>query len=272
MLTARGTFVAVVSALSLGALQAPVDDRAAVRAVALDYAEGVHAGDSARHARSIRNDAYTVGFALDSSSRQYREHSMTSQALRARSRPGTATEVQLLEVLDQTAVVRLTSGWGMDYLLLAKFDGRWMITHVLGQSPPLAGARDEAGIQAAARDYIDGFYKGDSTRHVRSVHPSVYKYGFMWITPSNGSPPRYNGSQMPWEGFHRYSRSVRERGRFTPDSAVRGVEILDAGDQVAAVKVTVTWGIDYLLMARREGRWMISHVLWQSPPRGAGSG
>lgn len=264
--------VVVAATLALGGWQGPPDERAAVRGVALDYAEGVRLGDSARHARSIHRDAYILGFAMDSSAGRYRERTMSYQALRAQSRltssgTGVATDVQLLEVLDQTALVRLNAAWGMDYLLLAKYDGRWMITHVLGQSHPLAGARDTAGIEAAGRDYIEGFYQGDSTRHLRSVHPSVYKYGFMWITPSNGSPPRYNGSQMPWDGFLRYARNVRERGRFAPDSAVREVRILDAGDQVAAVKVTVTWGIDYLLMARHDGRWMTSHVLWQSPPR-----
>jgi hypothetical protein len=39
-------------------------------------------------------------------------------------------------VLDQTASAKLTASWGIDYLLLAKYDGRWMITHVLWQTPP----------------------------------------------------------------------------------------------------------------------------------------
>ena len=32
----------------------------------------------------------------------------------------------------------------------------------------------------------------------------------------------------------------------------------------AAVKVRASWGTDYLLLGKYDGRWMISHVLWQS--------
>jgi len=48
----------------------------------------------------------------------------------------TAKEIALLDVQDQTARTKLTAWWGTDYLLLARHDGRWMITHVLWQSPP----------------------------------------------------------------------------------------------------------------------------------------
>ncbi|HEX2716302.1 MAG TPA: nuclear transport factor 2 family protein, partial [Gemmatimonadaceae bacterium] len=51
--------------------------------------------------------------------------------------PNAPKEIVLLDVLDQTAVAKLTARWGTDYLLLAKGeDGRWQITHVLWQSPP----------------------------------------------------------------------------------------------------------------------------------------
>ena len=49
--------------------------------------------------------------------------------------PATAPkEVILLDMQDQTAVVKLIASWGTDYLQLAKYDGRWMILHVLWQS------------------------------------------------------------------------------------------------------------------------------------------
>ena len=31
---------------------------------------------------------------------------------------------------------KVTAWWGTDYLLLGKFDGRWMIRDVLWESPP----------------------------------------------------------------------------------------------------------------------------------------
>jgi hypothetical protein len=130
---------------------------------------------------------------------------------------------------------------------------------------PAARCQDSAGVRAAALDYIEGFYTGDSTRLVRSVRPEVYKYGF-WRHRDSTS---YNaGTQMTWEGFHRYANGVRERGgRGAPANAPKEVRIFEVLDKTASAKVTAWWGIDYLLMGKFDGRWMITHVLWQSPPR-----
>ena len=131
-------------------------------------------------------------------------------------------------------------------------------------APPAARAQDTAGVRAAALDYIEGFYTGDSTRHIRSVRPEVYKFGFSRHRDSTSYRP---GTQMTWEGFHRYTHGVRERGgRGAPPNAPKDVRIFEVLDKTASAKVTAWWGTDYLLLARYDGRWMITHVLWQSPP------
>ena len=129
------------------------------------------------------------------------------------------------------------------------------------QMLPARVPADSAGVRAAAFDYIDGFYEGDSTRHLRSIRPEVYKYGF--YIPRDSS--RYTGEQMTWPQFFEYTRNVRARNRPPNPSWPREVELLDVLDQTAAVKIRAWWGIDYLLMGRFEGRWMITHVLWQTP-------
>ncbi|HEX7979103.1 MAG TPA: hypothetical protein VF461_10900, partial [Gemmatimonadaceae bacterium] len=42
---------------------------------------------------------------------------------------------------------------------------------------PLAAqtAEDSAGVRRAVADYVEGFCEGDSTKHVRSVRPDVFK-------------------------------------------------------------------------------------------------
>ena len=122
---------------------------------------------------------------------------------------------------------------------------------------------DREAVQRAALDYLEGFYEGDSTKHIRSIHPSVYKYGFFY----RANESRYNGSQMRWEAFHAYTRNVRTTGERAPATAPKEVLIYEVLDQTASVKVTAFWGIDYLLMAKFDGKWMITHVLWQTPPR-----
>lgn len=132
---------------------------------------------------------------------------------------------------------------------------------------PVASAQSDAerdAVRRAALDYLEGFYEGDSTKHVRSIHPSVYKYGFMYLPNQS----RYNGSQMTWDGFMSYSRRIRETGRGTaPAGAPKEVVIYEVLDQTASAKVTAFWGIDYLLLAKFDGKWMITHVLWQTPAR-----
>jgi hypothetical protein len=129
---------------------------------------------------------------------------------------------------------------------------------VLAQS-----SADSAGVRHAALDYVEGFYEGDSTKHVRSVRPEVYKYGF-WL-PRDST--RYQGEQMPWAEFLSYTRRMRARGATTPATAPKQVQLLDVQDRSAAVKVTASWGTDYLLVGNYDGRWMVSSVLWQSKPR-----
>ena len=136
---------------------------------------------------------------------------------------------------------------------------------LLNAAPLLSQAptADREGVRRAALDYIEGFYEGDSTKLVRSVRPEVYKYGFSPTRDGAG----YTGSQMAWSEFLDFARSVKASGRVRPATDPKDVQLLDVLDQTAAVKVTAYWGTDYLLLAKYDGRWMISHVLWQTRPR-----
>ena len=137
---------------------------------------------------------------------------------------------------------------------------------LLGALPARAQtAADSAAIRAAVQDYVEGFYQGDSTRHARSIRPDVYKYGFWRARDS----VRYLGEQMTRPQFDGYTRRVKARGQATPASAPREIRLLDVLDQTAAAKLTASWGVDYLLLGKYDGRWMISSVMWQSAPRAA---
>jgi hypothetical protein len=115
-------------------------------------------------------------------------------------------------------------------------------------------------VRAAVLDYVDGFYEGDSTKHVRSVARDVYKYGYAKRADA------YAGMQMTWDGFMSFDRGVREGRNRPPANAPKDVVLFDVNDQTASAKLTAWWGIDYLLLAKRSGRWMVTHVMWQSPP------
>jgi hypothetical protein len=125
------------------------------------------------------------------------------------------------------------------------------------------GADNRELVRRAVLDYVEGFYEGDSTKFVRSVSPDVFKSGY--FIPRDSS--RYVSSRMPWPEFHAYANRVKASGRPTPATAPKEIAIYDVLDQTASAKLTAYWGIDYLLLAKRDGRWQITHVLWQTPPR-----
>ena len=138
-----------------------------------------------------------------------------------------------------------------------------LVASIAGPRCILAQASaDSAGVRRAALDYVEGFYEGDSTKHVRSVRSDVYKYGF-WL-PRDST--RYRGEQMPWAEFLAYTRRMRARGATTPATAPKEIELLDVQNQTAAAKVTASWGTDYLLVGKYDDRWMVSSVLWQTTP------
>ena len=130
----------------------------------------------------------------------------------------------------------------------------------LPAQPPAA---DREGVRRAVLDYVEGFYEGDSTKLLRSVSPAVRKSGY--YRAHRDSAYRESVMSFP-EGFMRYARGVKEGRTRTPANAPKEVQLLDVLDQTASAKLTAWWGVDYLLLGRHDGRWMITHVLWQSPP------
>lgn len=127
----------------------------------------------------------------------------------------------------------------------------------------VAPTADAEGVLRAARDYLEAFYEGDSTKIVRSVSPTVVKYGY-YIPPGDST---YHGTAMSYAQMLDYVRGVKAGGRPVPASAPRQVSALEVLDQVAAAKVVAWWGTDFIHLAKVDGRWMITQVIWQSPPK-----
>jgi zona occludens toxin (predicted ATPase) len=71
---------------------------------------------------------------------------------------------------------------------------------------------------------------------------------------------------MTWPRALAISRRVRETKTSAPATAPTDVQVFEVNDRTASAKVRAYWGIDYLLLGKYDGQWMISHVLWQSPP------
>lgn len=119
---------------------------------------------------------------------------------------------------------------------------------------------EREAIRQAALDYVEGVYTVQPQRIERSVHPTLVKRGF--CRKDAGGP--YVESPMTYEQLVNLAASWNKSGK--RDTAVKKVEVLDALDQTAVAKVTASWGVDYLLLGKYDGKWKISQILWQSPP------
>lgn len=138
-----------------------------------------------------------------------------------------------------------------------------LAAHAAGAQTQMPVADDRALIQRAVLDYVEGFYEGDTAKLVRGIRPDVHKYGF-WRPRDSTS---YQGEQMTWAEILGYARQVKASGRQTPATAPKTVDIYDVQNQTASARLTASWGTDYLLLGKFDGKWMITHVLWQSPPK-----
>lgn len=127
-------------------------------------------------------------------------------------------------------------------------------------------AQDEKHlVEAAVMDYVDAFYLGDSSRILRSISPDVIKHGYY----RKRDATTYVLDTMSFRQMLDYVEGVRKRNDPNAARQAKKVEVFDQLDKTASAKVTAWWGTDYILLAKINDKWMITHVLWQSPPPGA---
>ena len=134
---------------------------------------------------------------------------------------------------------------------------------VLPVALPAQAAADSAGIRQAALDYIDGYYTGDGARMERAVHPELAKR----IVRTN----EQGRSQLGQMSAMTLVMGTRAGGgKDTPMAERRDdVTILDIYQNAASAKIYASGWVDYLHLAKWNGRWVIVNVLWELHPQKA---
>jgi hypothetical protein len=126
-----------------------------------------------------------------------------------------------------------------------------------------ASTSDKRLVESAVMDYVDAFYFGDTSKITRSISPDVVKYGYS----RQKDETTYVGKPMSYQQMIDYVLRVKAKNDYAnAEKLYKKVEVLDYQDQTASAKVTAWWGTDYILLGKHNGKWMITHVLWQSPP------
>ena len=126
-------------------------------------------------------------------------------------------------------------------------------------------AADSSAIRSTALDYVEGWYDGNPERMTRALHPELVKRIVVSDTTTRrsvlqnmGATALVNGTRHGW-------------GKETPkDRQQKDVTILDIYGNAASVKAVMADWIDYLQIAKVDGRWVIVNVLWERKPERKG--
>lgn len=125
-----------------------------------------------------------------------------------------------------------------------------------------SGQTDKEKIERACLDYLEGFYEGDTAKIIRSIKPSLYKFGY-WKKKETGKYAP--DGQMTYRQAIDFAKRVFDKKSFAKEGSPKKVELLDVMNTIAAAKVTAWWGKDYILLAKQDDKWMIDQVIWEGP-------
>ncbi|WP_400079375.1 histidine phosphatase family protein [Winogradskyella sp. R77965] len=121
---------------------------------------------------------------------------------------------------------------------------------------------DKAQIEATLNNYIDGFYQGDTLKLKAALKPRLYKFGY-WKNKETDTYDYYE--QLTYENALKMAQNTKDKGKIRTETKMRSVKVLEISNHIAAAKVTGFWGLDYILLSKDEGKWMIEQVIWEGP-------
>jgi len=137
-----------------------------------------------------------------------------------------------------------------------------IILVAFGLQQKLSAQSEKEKVEKACLNYIEGFYEGDTAKLITSLKPSLYKFGYWKSSPTGSYEPDGN---MTYREAIEYAKKVFEKKAFAKTDAIKKIEVLDVMNTIASAKVTAKWGVDYVLLAKQDDRWMIEQVLWEGP-------
>ena len=121
-------------------------DKELVTKACMNYLEGFYEGNTDKLKASLQPKLHKFGFWKSKKTNAYgKAIPMTFEgALKFAenvkekknfAKKDAPKKVEILDLLDKIAVVKVTAYWGVDYMHLSKQDNKWMIEQVIWQGP-----------------------------------------------------------------------------------------------------------------------------------------
>jgi len=124
-----------------------------------------------------------------------------------------------------------------------------------------ASAADQAAIKQTALDYIEGWYEGNAERMERAIHPELAKRIVRKNEKGQSGIRQTSATSLLQDTRAAY-------GKNTPkEKQQKDVTILDVFENAASVKIVASDWIDYLHIAKFNGRWVIVNIFWELKPK-----
>jgi hypothetical protein len=137
--------VLVSAAVTVPAGAQTAADSGAIRATALDYAEGWYEGNADRMARALHPELVKRIVVRDTATGKSMVQGMGASVLVNSTRHGYGKEtpkerqqkeVSILDIFGNAASAKAVMADWVDYMQLSKVDGRWVIVNVLWERKP----------------------------------------------------------------------------------------------------------------------------------------
>ena len=133
------------------------------------------------------------------------------------------------------------------------------LAFALVASPAAAQNPEHAAVHQAALDYVTAVYESRPELIERSVSKDLTKVGFM--RQKDGS---YGRALMTYQQLLDVARDWnKDKNR---DLSIKDVKVGEVLDHTATATVRASWGIDFMQLAKIDGRWQIINIVWQTHP------
>lgn len=244
-----------------------INDDILVKQAARDYIDGIYSGDYERVGKALHpdlnkvtpRDIYNTGRTVLA----YITYSTLLENVRLKIGilDDTARHVQvnILNIDNDAANVKVTSANFTEYLQLVKQEGDWKILNVLftagSNGPPrlkdFDAIREKPAIQKAALEYLSGMAGSDAAHLEASICPDFNKTTLITI-PATG---KINLRKTHYETALQNALA----GIGKQDEIYRNfnISVMDVSDGLAVVRCDLTTTYEYVQMFKTNGSWKV---------------
>lgn len=114
--------------------------------------------------------------------------------------------------------------------------------------------RNRSAVRQTVLDYVEGWYEGNAAKVEKSIHPELAKRN-IFINPKTH---KTDLEQMSAMSLIRAARTAENRLK---ENHKNEILILDMFENIASVRAETRDWVDYLHIAKFNGKWMIINIL-----------